>query len=162
MKQTVMLVILALIVIGVAGGIYGNEQQGAPKPEKEVELFETENRTEVVPNEAIEEGEQSAEWYLPYSSETLATALAGGGETILFFHASWCPTCRAFDKEATAYTGAVPEGLTILKIDYDSAKELRKEYRVIRQHTFIALNADATERKRFAGVTTLEGVLKEL
>lgn len=59
----------------------------------------------------------------------------GYTETILFFHAPWCPECRAFEKEITSST--VPDGVQILKVDYDSSDELKSKYGVTLQSTFV-------------------------
>src|SRR5690606_21946600 len=46
-------------------------------------------------------------------------AAKGYNETILFFHASWCPECRAFEMAINDST--IPEGTQILKVDYDDS-----------------------------------------
>ena len=45
-------------------------------------------------------------------------------KTILFFHASWCGDCQAFDKVLSE--GLIPAGVQILKVDYDSRQDLLK------------------------------------
>ena len=62
----------------------------------------------------------------------------GYDETILFFHASWCPECRAF--EAAINEGGVPAGVQVLKVDYDSSTELRQKYEVTIQSSFVKVN----------------------
>lgn len=61
-------------------------------------------------------------------------------KTILFFHASWCGECQAFDK--VLRQGPIPAGVQILKVDYDSRQDLRQKYGVRMQSTFVELDDD--------------------
>lgn len=56
--------------------------------------------------------------YLPYTSTAVAQAK---GNVVLFFHASWCPTCVAANKDIEAHIKDIPKDLTILKVNYDEA-----------------------------------------
>jgi len=73
--------------------------------------------------------------YVDYSEATLASAQ---GERILFFHASWCSQCRSIEKGILA--GPIPDGITIVKVDYDSNQNLRKKYGVTLQTTFVKID----------------------
>ncbi|WP_127476512.1 thioredoxin family protein [Microbacterium sulfonylureivorans] len=57
------------------------------------------------------------------------------GAKVLFFHAPWCPQCRKLDEQLLA-EGA-PEGMTVLKVDYDSRTDLRQRYGVTLQTTIV-------------------------
>lgn len=61
---------------------------------------------------------------------------------ILFFHASWCPECRAF--EQTLLSSELPQDVQILKVDYDTATDLKQKYGVTIQTTFVEVD-DAGE-----------------
>lgn len=74
--------------------------------------------------------------YSDYSSELVGSK----ANTVIFFHASWCPSCTAAEEGILA--GDIPEDLIILKADFDTQLELRKKYRVVAQHTFVAVDAD--------------------
>ena len=52
--------------------------------------------------------------------------LAPEGKHVLFFHASWCPTCRAADADITAKQSSIPSGLVIHKVDYLTQVNSRK------------------------------------
>lgn len=85
--------------------------------------------------------------YTSYSEAKLANAEKG--DVVLFFHAGWCPKCQESDKNFKA-TGA-PDGLTVLKIDYDSSTELRQKYGVNLQHTFVQVDKDGNLIKKWNG-----------
>lgn len=85
--------------------------------------------------------EQSAESlpggrYADYGESEIAAR--GYDETILFFYASWCPECRAFD-EAIRESNLQP-GVQILKVNYDTATDLRQKYGVTLQSSFVSVN----------------------
>ncbi len=63
----------------------------------------------------------------------------GTGRRLLFFHAPWCPQCRAL--EASIQAEGVPEGVTIIKVDYDSNQALRQRYGVTIQTTLVEIDA---------------------
>lgn len=66
------------------------------------------------------------------------------GTVVLYFHAPWCHECQATD-EAISKTG-IPPGLTLVQIDYDSRTDLRQDYGVTIQHSFVLVD-DAGERQ---------------
>ena len=70
--------------------------------------------------------------YLDYEDGVIE---ATAGPKALFFHASWCPKCRALDEDLHA-EGA-PAGLTVFKVDYDSRTDLRQRYGVTLQTTIV-------------------------
>ncbi|MAP64727.1 MAG: thiol reductase thioredoxin [Microbacterium sp.] len=63
--------------------------------------------------------------YVEYSENALAAA---EGTRVLFFHATWCLQCRALDEDIVAE--GVPDGVTVLKVDYDTHQDLRQKYDV--------------------------------
>ncbi len=62
------------------------------------------------------------------------------GLKVLFFHASWCPKCRALDEDIEANT--IPDGMTIFKVDFDTATALRQQYGVTLQTTIVYVDDD--------------------
>lgn len=88
-------------------------------------------------------------------------SLVGNTEnTVVFFHAAWCPSCRAADSKMS--WAEVPAGLTILKADYDSETDLRKKYGVASQHTFVLVDASGEMIKKWVGGTTVEDIVEKI
>jgi thiol-disulfide isomerase/thioredoxin len=92
---------------------------------------------------------QKAGAYTTYSSEALATAQKG--KTVLFFHASWCPTCRAADADITKNLSGIPSGVTILRADYDKEVALKQKYGVTSQHTFVEVDSTGKMIQKWSG-----------
>lgn len=82
------------------------------------------------------------------------------GNIILFFHADWCPTCR--QAEENFLKNGIPEWLTILKVDFDTATDLRKKYSILTQTSFVSITSDWTLIKRWVGGTTIEDIMSKI
>ena len=72
-----------------------------------------------------------------------------GTKVVYFFHAPWCPTCRATEK-AIGRDG-IPAGLTLVKVDFDTENDLRKKYGVTTQHTFVQVDPSGDELTKWTG-----------
>lgn len=81
--------------------------------------------------------------YQPYSQQAFNDSQAQ--YKLLFFHAPWCPQCRAIEKSTT---GGVPADVAIFKIDYDTATELRQKYGVTIQTTIVLVGNDGNLIKK--------------
>ena len=92
---------------------------------------------------------QKAGSYTAYSAESLA--MAQKGRTVLFFHASWCSTCKSADADIVKNTAQIPAGLTILKTDYDKEIALKQKYGVTIQHTFVEIDSNGTLIQKWSG-----------
>lgn len=96
--------------------------------------------------------------YVPYVASKLA--FANEGKVVLFFRASWCPTCKALDADIRAHLDQIPSNVLILDVDYDKYGDLKKQYTVVYQHTFVQVDANGKEITRWGGSPTLAEFLK--
>ena len=69
-----------------------------------------------------------------------AMMLAESAPTVLFFHASWCPSCKSGEKDINMNADKL-EGINVIKVDYDKSADLQKKYGVTSQHTFVQIDA---------------------
>lgn len=103
--------------------------------------------------------------YVEYSDENLAKATEGNGRAVLFFAAlKWCPSCQEADKDFQTNLEKVPSDTTILKVDYDTAKDLKQKYAITMQDTFVQVDGNGKEITRWnsggQGVKSLLANLK--
>ena len=89
------------------------------------------------------------EGYVPYNAKDFAADTAN--KRVLFFAASWCPTCRAADAEFKAKLKDIPKDVVIYKTDYDTETALKTKYGITHQHTFVYVNAKAEAIKKWSG-----------
>lgn len=92
--------------------------------------------------------------YQPYTRA--AFDAAKGQQRVLFFHATWCPTCKATNADLLGNLARIPKGAVIFKTDYDSEVALKKQYGISYQHTFVLVDASGKALKRWAGGGTDE------
>lgn len=83
--------------------------------------------------------------YVDYSAEAFESQQ---GTKLLFFHADWCPQCRALDSDIEAHIGTLQD-VTIYKVDYDTETELRKQYEVTQQTTVVKTDEKGTKLDSF-------------
>lgn len=127
---------------------------------------DTENSVvnEPLPNTQAQEPQaantnQTTGEYIEYSPGIIEQT---SGAKIVYFHAPWCPQCRALEADIKAR--GVPDGVTIIKADFDSSQELRSKYGVTLQTTLVRVGDDGAELKKFVAYQepTLEAVVTNL
>ncbi len=92
--------------------------------------------------------------YKDYSPETVAAEQKAGNKVVLFFHAVWCPYCKAADAAFKANLDKIPAGVTVLKTDYDSNTALKQKYGVTYQHTFVQIDNAGNQVTKWNGGDT--------
>ncbi len=102
--------------------------------------------------------ESSAGAYITLSDYEAGKETYDDGTVVLFFNASWCPTCQETQKNLEADPAAIPAGLTIVKVDFDTSDELKRQYGVTTQHTFVQVDADGNELAKWTGSSTAEDI----
>lgn len=97
--------------------------------------------------------------YTDYSEAAVQTT---AGTKLVFFHAPWCPQCRAL--EASIKSQGVPSGVTIFKTDYDSSQALRQKYGVTIQTTVVKVDDNGNLVAKFVAYDdpSIDAVTKEL
>ena len=98
--------------------------------------------------------------YEAYTPEKLA--FAETGNVVLFFAASWCPSCRALEKDIKENLSNIPTDLKILKVDYDNSQELKQKYGVTTQHTLVQVNKDGNMISKWSGSPTLSSLTSQV
>jgi thiol-disulfide isomerase/thioredoxin len=178
MSKTGIIVALIVLVAIIGGGIYYTSQndtsgtnedamKNSAMMEKDGDAMEgdamMEKDGDAMEGEAMEKEETQASTgtYKAYSASAVNSAPANA-TTIIFFHASWCPTCRSLDANINASAETIPAGYTILKADYDAETELRKKYGVTTQHTLVQIDADGNLVKKWTGSATLSSILGQV
>ncbi len=171
------LIIIAGIAYAVSSGDSAMKQDDAMMPNKETvsgdammkqdEGMTTEGDAMMQKDDAMMKEEMGAKdammkkgSYETYSENKLS--LANNGDVVLFFRATWCPTCKALDADIRSHMDAIPTDLTILDVNYDDSAALKKKYGVTYQHTFVQVAADGALIKKWSGSPTLAALVSEV
>jgi thioredoxin 1 len=68
---------------------------------------------------------------------------ANGSDVIYFFNAVWCPDCRAISRALQSdQLKQLRPGTLILSVDYDTYTDLKREYGVTHQTTFVRIDPE--------------------
>ena len=115
----------------------------------------------VMKKEGSTQGVMKAGEYKDETAAILSASVLTDGKTkVLFFHASWCPICKAANQTLTSWYTDGNGLLTTYKIDYDKEKMLKKKYGVTYQHTFVKIDGKGNVIKSITGPS--DDVLKDL
>ena len=138
-------VVGTVVVVGVAAAValslggetdpVGGSAPSAPVSTEPPESSPAPDDTSAAGPAAPAAPEVSPGAYVDHSEAALAAA---EGTRVLFFHAPWCPQCRAL--EADILSSGVPDGITVVKVDYDTNQDLRQQYGVTLQTTVVSLD----------------------
>lgn len=113
-------------------------------------------------NEESEESEDRVEVASEGSYTAFTPGVIGNGkESVLFFHATWCPKCKENDGRLKDFYGSSPYPRSVYKIDYDTATDLKSQYGITGQDTFVLIDGNGKEvkRVRFPSATVLRELL---
>ena len=98
--------------------------------------------------------------YEAYAPEKVSWA--EHGKVVLFFRASWCPSCKTLDTDLKAKMANMPEGVFVFYVDYDNSADLKQKYGVTMQHTLVQVDAKGNLISKWSGGATLEDVIKNI
>lgn len=98
--------------------------------------------------------------YEVYAPEKVSTA--GDKDVVLFFKASWCPSCRALDASIKANSAQIPANVMILEVDYDRATALRQKYGVTSQHTLVQVDASGNQVAKWTGSQNVADIVSKI
>lgn len=152
------LIIITLVITGIlgAGGIFLlNSKQLETKDDDSLMINDKEKDEAMMKDkDQTEEMINTNSQYVEYSKSNLENA---EGKRVLFFYASWCPTCRPADKNFKENLNKFPKDLTLIRVNYNDPetdqeeKDLAKKYVVTYQHTYVQIDESGKEITRWNG-----------
>jgi thiol-disulfide isomerase/thioredoxin len=99
-------------------------------------------------------------WRVEFTTLDDAKALAAESPTVLFFTADWCPTCKAALRDLDA-NGAKLGDRKIVLVDYDTSADLKMQYGVTYQHTWVWIDEAGKALATWNG-DGVDGILKRV
>lgn len=82
---------------------------------------------------------------------------AANNRRVLYFYASWCPTCRPANADFEKNSSKIPEDVTVIRVNYNDPetdqeeKDLAKKYGITYQHTFVQIDPQGKEITKWNG-----------
>ncbi len=135
MKRQIIIVgtLIALAIVGMLVFGYIQAKNSANEQNKQSQQNVKTSEPKDVAQTPPPQGQPGT--YVEYNDQIVANTK---GTKILFFHAPWCPQCRSL--ESSIKSTDLPDGLTIIKVDYDSNQQLRQRYGVTLQTTLVKVD----------------------
>ena len=89
-----------------------------------------------------------------------AQAIAAVGPAVLFFHANWCPSCKADMKQIDSRLSELGN-ITVIVVDYDKNADLKKKYGITYQHTYVQIDGEGKKIGLWSG-GGVDGILNKV
>lgn len=164
MKTSIVIGIVVIAII-IGGTLVFSKKADAPQKEALVSSSPvvTQPTTTPVgtPKPAVTQTAQTQPGtYEAYDAAKLVRAETG--KVVLFFRAPWCPTCRGLDADIKANNNAIPSGVTILDVDYDTSTALKQKYGVTYQHTLVQVDAQGNQIAKWTGSSSLGDLVRQI
>ena len=118
----------------------GGKKESAPEPENAMMMMVQDQQTQ----------NTTTEPFIDYQNLEQAKMIAAEAQTVLFFYASWCPTCRSAREEFNKRQNEF-KNINIILVDYDNSKDLQKKYGVTYQHTFVQIDENGEALAKWNG-----------
>ena len=134
-----------------------------PAPTEEVPELAAAPAIDATPAAVVEEAPlavQGSGTYTDYSEAALAASTAE--HNIIFFRASWCPSCRALEKSITESLDEIPANVAIFVADFDTETELKRKHGITLQHSFALVTNEGVGLRTWSGSPTLESLLQKI
>ncbi len=157
MNKTLFVVVLAVVVLVAIGAfVYSQNSSDTGLAMMSKELNGEKNM--IVDSEKMDKtdnNEVEKSRYIVYTNATALDALET--KRVLFFYASWCPTCRPADADFKANSDKIPLDVTVVRVNYNdpetdqSEKDLAKKYAITYQHTYVQIDKNGDEIRKWNG-----------
>jgi len=85
-----------------------------------------------------------------YTSLKDAQRQAKKGPVVLFFHATWCPTCKEAMMDLVTRKSDLGD-VTVVIVDYDKYKSEKRKYGITYQHTFVQIDEKGKVLAQWSG-----------
>ncbi len=164
----IILLIVVVAVLGIGGFMYSRTSNKTDSMVKEDEAMIPKEEMGTEQTDAMMKKDDSASEgvkmmddktvvsrYVHYGQSALDSA--SNNRRVLFFYASWCPTCKPADASFTQNASKIPEDVTLVRVNYNDPdtdqeeKDLAKKYGITYQHTFVQIDSAGKEVTKWNG-----------
>ncbi|MBI5358652.1 hypothetical protein HZB69_03460 [Candidatus Amesbacteria bacterium] len=131
-----------IVLVLVGGGLFIANQQS-----------QNAEQTKMVKND-------NTSRYVEYSKAALDQSVAK--RRVLYFYATWCPSCKVANEDFTANPNKIPEDVVVIRTNYNDPntaqeeRDLAKKYGITYQHTFVQIDGQGKEITKWNGGKTDE------
>lgn len=155
--------LVGVLIVGLAGAVIylftaPNSNEAAPNSISSAS--ESPSPQETAINGSGSDGNSSN--YISYEAYQGSGETYAANDVVLFFNASWCSTCKIARENFEASLDQIPSNLTIVMVDFDESADLKKQYGVTVQHTFVQVDNQGEELKKWSGSVSVDQVTDQV
>lgn len=165
MNKTFVWIAGAIILVVVGGGLFIANQQSKKAEEikmtqEKTAMQQKQDKDDMMKKEDKKMTDNNSTRYVEYSKDVLDQAV--NSRRVLFFYANWCPICKPADADFKANSSKIPSDVTVIRVNYNDTdtdqeeKDLAKKYGITYQHTFVQIDSQGKEIKKWNGGKTDE------
>jgi len=149
--------LVALVVFSVTQSPQKKNETSSVVQEDQEMMKPEETKTpkqEAMEKEKTKIGKEESR-YIPYTKA--AYEQGKDKQRVLYFYASWCPTCKIANDDLTQNPSKIPEDVVVLRVNYndpdtdEEEKDLAKKYGITYQHTFVQTDSQGKEVTKWNG-----------
>ena len=151
MGKNVVWIVLGFVVLLLVGYfVYSSGNIGVATTSPDRQMSGTESTSPIDTNSPGGGGS-----YVPFSQGVIE--MHATSKRVLYFYANWCPTCRPVDAEFQARESQIPEGVVVIRVNYNDSdtdaaeKVLATQYGITYQHTFVQIDEQGNAVKTWNG-----------
>ena len=138
------LTISIIILLAISTPIFsGGKKESTPEIENSMMMMVQDQQTQNTDTEP----------FIYYQDLEQSQMIAAEAPTVLFFYATWCPTCRSARKDFIERQNDF-KNINLILVDYDNSKDLKKKYGVTYQHTFVQIDENGNALAKWNGGAT--------
>lgn len=151
-KTILIVLVLAVLTFGVYKFL--NKPSTAPMDSQEQPAMMKKDDSAMEDTKTVDNKMMDSR-YIQYSTDNFEKY--SNNRRVLFFYASWCPTCKPADTSFTQNLDKIPADVTLIRVNYNdpetdqNERDLAKKYNVTYQHTFIQIDSSGNEVTKWNG-----------
>lgn len=165
MSKKLILILAAVLILGIVFIFFLNKNNSQPpEPMSQADNIGSQDANPNSATDPMLSVGQNLSGYIEHSSGVLEN-VSNSNKTVLFFYASWCPTCRPVNEELLS--SELPSDLNIIRVNYNDPdtdneeRNLAEKYGVTYQHTFVQIDSSGNELSKWNG-GGLQNLLEKL
>lgn len=164
-----LMIVLVIIALALGGYYYTQKNQAVMEPKdtmmvKDEVVKSDDAMMEAEPTKDDGKMMEESSRYLPFTSTVLAKSSTP--RRVLYFYASWCPTCIPANADFEKNASMLPADLTVIRVNYndpdtdEDEKALAVKYGITYQHTFVQIDQSGNTITTWNGGATKELLAK--
>jgi thiol-disulfide isomerase/thioredoxin len=144
-KRVTIIGILFAVIVIAAGLIVASNTQTDTSNNQSLDSTKTQTTTNEDEGDSTAADTANNSGYITLANYDQNQGAYADVKKVYFFHASWCSICQGIEKEIIADVSRIPDGVVLIKTDFDTAIDLRKKYGVTYQYTFVQIDNNGNE-----------------